>query len=129
MKPLRALLLAVLPLSLMAQVSVPKALTNQKGTLAQIPANCSVGQLYFASDQTPGANVYGCTAGNVWTLTGSGPAGPTGPTGPTGATGTASAAPYTLCASRLLNFIPVVHLPLPPRPMDKGNTLICLRCQ
>jgi hypothetical protein len=37
------------------------------GRLAQIPPICTVGQIYFATDATPGQNLYLCTAVNVWT--------------------------------------------------------------
>ena len=30
--------------------------------------NCTVGQRFFRTDATPGQNIYGCTATNVWTL-------------------------------------------------------------
>src|SRR3984885_935747 len=52
------------------------------GTLANIPATCNPGDVYFATDATVGSNLRGCTAGNVWTITGSGAGGP-----PTGAAG------------------------------------------
>ena len=42
-----------------------------------LPATCQVGQLFFNSTATAGANLYGCTASNSWTtLTGSGNAVP-----------------------------------------------------
>lgn len=56
---------------LLAQNPPTTVLTQQEGTLARIPKPCRLGQLYFANDQTPGQNIYGCTtAGNpgVWTL-------------------------------------------------------------
>lgn len=53
------------------------ALTNQAGTYATIPATCANGQLYFATDQPAGQNIFGCV-NNVWTLDGSGMAGTTG---------------------------------------------------
>lgn len=56
---------------LWGQVSGAKALINQKGTLASIPANCTDGELYFATDQTAGADIYGCKS-NVWTVEGGG---------------------------------------------------------
>lgn len=37
-----------------------------------LPAMCQVGQLFFNSSATAGANLYGCTAPNVWTVLGSG---------------------------------------------------------
>ena len=39
------------------------------------PATCSVGQVFFDSDETAGRNFYGCTASNTWTLLGDGGAG------------------------------------------------------
>jgi len=38
---------------------------------ANPPASCSVGDLWFDSDATPGKNWFGCTAANTWTLLGS----------------------------------------------------------
>jgi hypothetical protein len=35
------------------------------GMLAELPASCLTGQMYFATDAPPGRNVYGC-AGNIW---------------------------------------------------------------
>ena len=32
-----------------------------------VPATCQVGQLFFDSATFPGANIFGCTAENVWT--------------------------------------------------------------
>ena len=41
------------------------------GTLAATqPGKCAVGQLWFDSDATPGANLYGCTDIDTWTLLG-----------------------------------------------------------
>lgn len=36
------------------------------GPLAQIPAVCTVGQIYFATNATAGQNLYFCTATNTW---------------------------------------------------------------
>lgn len=33
-----------------------------------LPATCTLGSLYFDTDATAGANVYGCTATNTWTV-------------------------------------------------------------
>src|SRR5438477_6802060 len=33
-----------------------------------LPASCQVGQFYFNSAASAGANLYGCTAPNLWTL-------------------------------------------------------------
>ena len=35
---------------------------------AALPATCQVGQLFFNSAATPGANLYGCTGVNLWTV-------------------------------------------------------------
>lgn len=32
-----------------------------------VPATCQVGQLFFDNASSPGANMFGCTAQNVWT--------------------------------------------------------------
>lgn len=45
--------------------STATAITS--GTTAAIPATCSVGQIYFATDATAGQNQYDCTATNIWT--------------------------------------------------------------
>lgn len=39
----------------------------RRGTIAQLPATCTQGAEYFATDATPGANMYLCTATNTWT--------------------------------------------------------------
>jgi len=33
-----------------------------------LPAACSLGDLYFRTDAAPGANLFACTAANVWTV-------------------------------------------------------------
>jgi hypothetical protein len=43
---------------------------SQTGTT--LPAACSVGQTFFKSDAQPGANWYGCSASNTWTVQGGG---------------------------------------------------------
>lgn len=45
---------------------------NKTGALASIPATCTIGDTYFASDVTAGQNLYGCSATNTWTLEGDG---------------------------------------------------------
>jgi len=42
-------------------------LPAQRGTTAQLPATCTQGAEYFATDATPGQNKYLCTATNTWT--------------------------------------------------------------
>ncbi len=37
---------------------------------AGLPANCSVGEAFFKTGETPGQNLYSCTAANVWTRVG-----------------------------------------------------------
>jgi hypothetical protein len=39
----------------------------KRGTTAQLPATCTQGAEYFATDATPGQNMYLCTAANTWT--------------------------------------------------------------
>jgi hypothetical protein len=41
----------------------------QIGTV--LPANCTVGDTYFKTDATAGANLYGCTSANTWSVQGS----------------------------------------------------------
>src|SRR6266404_1396603 len=33
-----------------------------------LPATCGVGEMFYKSDAPPGANLYGCTSVNNWTL-------------------------------------------------------------
>ena len=40
-----------------------------------LPANCSVGDMFFLTSATAGANLYGCAATNSWTLQGNGSGG------------------------------------------------------
>ena len=49
-------------------------LPSKKGTGSSMPASCTVGEEYFATDATAGQNKYYCTATNTWTqqLVGSG---------------------------------------------------------
>src|SRR5262249_54965720 len=42
------------------------------GALAVRPGNCQLGQMYFATDATPGQNLYYCTGIGVWTRGGGG---------------------------------------------------------
>jgi len=42
----------------------------KSGTI--FPSTCSVGEIFYKSDAPAGANVYGCTATNAWTLEGQG---------------------------------------------------------
>ena len=42
-------------------------LPAKRGTIAQLPANCTVGEEYFATDAPAGQNKYYCTTGNTWT--------------------------------------------------------------
>jgi len=42
-------------------------LPAKRGTTAQLPATCTVGAEYFATDAAPGQNKYLCTAANTWT--------------------------------------------------------------
>jgi len=42
-------------------------LPAKRGTIAQLPATCTQGAEYFATDATPGQNKYLCTATNTWT--------------------------------------------------------------
>lgn len=37
------------------------------GTVANLPATCTIGMLYFATNATAGQNQYYCTASNTWT--------------------------------------------------------------
>jgi len=48
--------------------TTPKYVVDLEGTVATKPATCTVGQRYFATDATPGSNLYLCTATNTWTL-------------------------------------------------------------
>ena len=42
-------------------------LPSKKGLTSAKPASCTVGEEYFATDATAGANKYLCTASNTWT--------------------------------------------------------------
>ena len=42
-------------------------LPAQVGTTANIPATCTIGEMYFATDAAAGQNWYYCTAANTWT--------------------------------------------------------------
>ena len=47
----------------------------QIGTVGAMPGTCSAGQMYFATNATAGANLYGCSSSDVWTVQGSGSGG------------------------------------------------------
>lgn len=65
----RVILLAATSfLFLTAQTSVLHQLNLTIG--ASVPATCSVGALFFRTGVTAGANVYGCTSTDTWTLQG-----------------------------------------------------------
>src|ERR1035438_7542692 len=40
-----------------------------------LPATCAVGDMFFSTNATAGANLYGCAATNSWTLEGNGSGG------------------------------------------------------
>ncbi len=42
-------------------------LPSKRGTIAQLPATCTQGEEYFATDAAAGQNKYYCTATNTWT--------------------------------------------------------------
>jgi hypothetical protein len=44
---------------------------------ANLPATCSIGQMYFVTTAISGQNVYGCSTPNTWTLQSGGPTSPT----------------------------------------------------
>jgi len=46
-----------------------------------LPSNCSVGELFFRMDASPGGNLYSCTAANTWSQFGGGSSYVGGPTG------------------------------------------------
>lgn len=94
-------LLVICALGAVAQTTPPKALIDSRGTLAQLPVGCSLGQLFFATDAIAGANVYGCTTpGNpgVWTIQGgSGSGTVTAVTGQAPITSSGGTAPQVRC--------------------------------
>ncbi len=50
-------------------------LIAKNGTSASKPATCTTGEIYFATDATPGQNWYFCTAANTWSQQASGGSG------------------------------------------------------
>jgi len=52
--------------------SAGHTLPMKTGTMAGLPATCSVGETYFATDAQSGNNLYGCIAANTWSTEGSG---------------------------------------------------------
>jgi hypothetical protein len=52
--------------------SAAHTLPMKTGTLAALPATCSVGETYFATDAPNGNNLYGCKSANTWATEGSG---------------------------------------------------------
>ena len=47
-------------------------LPAKAGIGAGKPSTCTAGEQYFATDATPGQNLFGCTVANTWTLEGGG---------------------------------------------------------
>jgi hypothetical protein len=57
----------------------------KSGTVANLPAGCTAGDVYFALDAAAGQNLYFCTATNTWTQqSGTGSGGGANPGGVTG---------------------------------------------
>ena len=60
------------------------SLPFRTGLLANIPATCTIGEKYFATNATAGQNDYNCTSANIWTQGAGGGGGtPAGTTGQT----------------------------------------------
>jgi hypothetical protein len=53
-----------------AQTAVDLTRQGKLGSGTALPAQCATGQVFFKSDAPSGANVYACTAQNVWTAQG-----------------------------------------------------------
>lgn len=66
---MRKLLLALFFASLpaWAQVSTGPPILGFTSTIANLPATCRVGQIWFATNASAGSNIYGCTSTNTWT--------------------------------------------------------------
>src|SRR4051812_23102798 len=70
---MRLVLGLLLVVSLHGQTTVAGGYTftgpiaTMTGLASAKPATCTVGQIYFATDATAGANLYLCTASNTWT--------------------------------------------------------------
>lgn len=69
-----ALLFVVVPLVVAAQYNVLDTPSGVPHGLS-LPSACSIGGVYFKDDESPGANLYGCTAPNTWTALGGGSSG------------------------------------------------------
>jgi len=52
------------------QTAVDLTRQGKLGSGTTLPASCKTGQVFFKSDAPSGANVYACTAQNVWTAEG-----------------------------------------------------------
>jgi hypothetical protein len=85
---LRVLLPAAFVCALFGQTTVDLTRQARLGTGTVMPAQCVVGQVFFKSNASPGANLYACTSQNTWTGMGVTPLGGD-------ATGTSSAATVT----------------------------------
>jgi hypothetical protein len=53
-----------------AQTTVDLTRQGKLGTGATVPSQCSVGQVFFKTGAPAGANLYSCTAANVWSVVG-----------------------------------------------------------
>jgi hypothetical protein len=84
----RALLLASFACALSGQTTVDLTRQARLGTGTVLPAQCVVGQVFFKSNASPGANLYACTSQDTWTGMGVTPLGGD-------ATGTLAAATVT----------------------------------
>ena len=57
------------------------ASTRPARTGTTLPSSCKTGELFFKTDETPGSNLYGCTATGVWNKLGNGGSAFPDPTG------------------------------------------------
>jgi hypothetical protein len=57
------------------------ASTRPARTGTTMPSSCKTGELFFKTDETPGSNLYGCTATGVWNKLGNGGSAFPDPTG------------------------------------------------
>src|SRR3990172_4515366 len=64
--------LILIPIAIMAQQSTiaTSGVTRRVVRGTTLPAVCGIGQVFFKTNAEAGANLYGCTSANTWTMLG-----------------------------------------------------------
>jgi len=94
-------------------------LVAKNGTAANKPASCAVGEVYFATDATPGQNWYFCTAVNTWSQQVAGGSGGAGTSLVDGAAN--NALTVAQGSGTIVNYLTVANAPTATSPQLQSN--------